>query len=74
MKVLTCGSVFILSFPLMMLIASSFKHTDRPFVMELGIISLNLISMGIMFKEFDGKGEYYKASMKSSSILPNKFE
>ncbi len=73
-KVFWSGSVYFLSLPVMMLIVSLFSNLHQQFVMHVGMHALSIGSTAVMLRQFGGKGEYYRASVRSASILPNKWE
>ena len=49
-KIGACGSIYLLSFPFMILIVDLFQHTARAFVIEFGMISISLICVGVMLR------------------------
>ena len=74
MKTLMSGSLYLLGFPILMIIVNFFAYHYQQFVMHIGVLGINFIALSLMIYQFSSKGEYYKASIKSSTILPDKWQ
>ena len=73
-KMLWSGTGYFFSFPVILIVATLCPYTQQQWVTQVWNMLLQTASMGLMLYEFSGKGEYYKASVRSQSILPNKWE
>ena len=71
--ILVCGSAYLLGFPLLMIFTATCASQWQQTVMHIGSLLVNFISLGLMLYWFQSKGEYYRASIRSSTILPDKW-